>query len=963
MNKRGLLSVLMFLILFPVGISGQVSKKRIGGFVANSLTREHVRSSKVYLLLPDSTVIDSTVASNGSRNGKPQAVFLFQIDKEGDYLVRCEHEGYVPSCTKIHVKFYKREDYIDIGGFYMKRKPREQEQTLGEVTVKATKIKFYQKGDTMVYNADAFQLAEGSMLDALISQLPGVELKDDGRIFVNGKYVESLLLNGKDFFRNDRRIMLDNLPSYMVKDVKVYEKDGELSKLMGRNLNDKQFVMDVNLKREYSIGWIGNAEGGLGSYERYLGRFFALRFSPQSRVSVFGNLNNLNETRTPGKDGEWSPSDLGYGLESSKMAGLDYRVDDKYGLYELSGNAQMKHSDSDSRSETSSVNFLPGGDTYGRSRNQTNTRNTTFSTDHRISLKTTGFNLSFSPHLDYNRYSNFFSSLSATASSDPDFFGKSFLDSINGPDINPVLRRILLNRIKESGLSDGHRLNMNLASYFFASIPHTNDLILLDGKVSYSDAVNHRFSHYLLDYPSSLLEPSDYRNRYDDTPDRSYNYSVGATYWFWLPNNIAVIPFYRYSHSYHSNERSLYRLDKLPGWDESSDPSLGALPSTTDSLQQSLDVSNSYNSRRFDFVHSTGLKFQWERINNVGKWAVSGGLPFQIETNRLHYRRSSLDTVFSRPVFFLNPYIDIEHATPDWRRNIKFHYGSSSSAPVMIYNLNIRDDSNPLYITLGNPNLKNSHTHLFTFYYSESFSGQRMVGVDAGYQLTLNALAMGSVYDKKTGVRTSSPDNVNGNWSGWTTVNYSSPLDKQKRLNFSTNTSAYYYNNVDLAGVDGEISSVRSTVHSLYLSETLKADYRLKGIKLGVKLNAKWTNVTSARSDFSRINAFDLNYGLNGLFELPWKFQFGTDLTMYTRRGYSNSLMNTDELVWNARLSKSVLDGKLTLILDGFDILGNLSNVYRSLNAQGRSESYYNVIPRYVMLRCVYRLNIQPKKK
>jgi len=73
--------------------------------------------------------------------------------------------------------------------------------------------------------------------------------------------------------------------------------------------------------------------------------------------------------------------------------------------------------------------------------------------------------------------------------------------------------------------------------------------------------------------------------------------------------------------------------------------------------------------------------------------------------------------------------------------------------------------------------------------------------------------------------------------------------------------------------------------------------------------------------------------------------------------------MNTNELVWNARLAKRYLHGNLVFMVDGFDILGNLSNVRRVLNGQGRTESYYNVIPRYVMLHAVYRLNIQPKKK
>lgn len=142
------------------------------------------------------------------------------------------------------------------------------------------------------------------MLDALIRQLPGAELKDDGRILVNGRQVESLLLNGEDFFRNDRSILLDNLPTYMVKTVQVYDKAGKLSEMVGHDMGDKELVMDVRLKKQYSIGWIANAEAAGGTEERYLARLFALRFTNHSRLSFFGAVNNVNEYVRPGEGSE-----------------------------------------------------------------------------------------------------------------------------------------------------------------------------------------------------------------------------------------------------------------------------------------------------------------------------------------------------------------------------------------------------------------------------------------------------------------------------------------------------------------------------------------------------------------------------------------------------------------------------------------------------------------------------------
>lgn len=107
-------------------------------------------------------------------------------------------------------RLYKRQPTLRLPAVNLHRTPKERK--LGEATVTATKVKFYSKGDTLVFNADAFQLQEGSMLDALIRQLPGVELKSDGRILVNGKQVESLLLNGEDFSRETIRLCSTTCP-------------------------------------------------------------------------------------------------------------------------------------------------------------------------------------------------------------------------------------------------------------------------------------------------------------------------------------------------------------------------------------------------------------------------------------------------------------------------------------------------------------------------------------------------------------------------------------------------------------------------------------------------------------------------------------------------------------------------------------------------------------------------------
>ena len=245
---------------------------------------------------------------------------------------------------------------------------------------------FYHRGDTLVYDADAFQTAEGSMLDALIRQLPGAELTDQGEIFVNGRKVESLLLNGEKFFDNNRQIMLENLPAYMVKTVKTYEKAGLLSQLNGRDMGDKEFVMDVGLKKQYQIGWMGNVEAGYGTEDRYLARLFAMRFGTKSRITLYGNLNNLNDNRKPGENTTWTPETMPTGLMATKTAGLDFLFKSKDEQSKYSGNLQFSNIDTDDRIETTGETFLADGNTFSRSLDQKKARDFSFTTEQELEV-------------------------------------------------------------------------------------------------------------------------------------------------------------------------------------------------------------------------------------------------------------------------------------------------------------------------------------------------------------------------------------------------------------------------------------------------------------------------------------------------------------------------------------------------------------------------------------------------
>ena len=258
-------------------VSNKKETRAISGQVLDYITHRRIQGVTVELLRTDSTVIKTRKTGGFSQSGDKITYFSywnFDVAGNGTYLMRFTYDGYQTQYLKFKAVFGRREYTINAPDVYLKR---EEVRQLREVVVTATKVKFYNKGDTLVYNADAFQLSEGSMLDALIRQMPGAELKSDGRIYVNGKFVESLLMNGKDFFKGNNQIMLDNLPTYMVNNVKVYEKQSKTSEFLGHDVDKKSLVIDVNLKKQYSISWMGNMELGSGLQNRYLARLFAMR--------------------------------------------------------------------------------------------------------------------------------------------------------------------------------------------------------------------------------------------------------------------------------------------------------------------------------------------------------------------------------------------------------------------------------------------------------------------------------------------------------------------------------------------------------------------------------------------------------------------------------------------------------------------------------------------------------------
>ncbi len=143
-----------------------------------------------------------------------------------------------------------------------------------------------------MYNADAFKLTDGALVDELVKKLPGITQDENGNFLFNGKAIQQILVDGKEFFGNNQGMVLDNLPAEIVDKIKAYEKKSDRARITGIDDGEESTVLDLQIKKNRKQGWFGRVNGGYGTEDRYNGRFMVNRFIGEQKFSVVGNAGN-----------------------------------------------------------------------------------------------------------------------------------------------------------------------------------------------------------------------------------------------------------------------------------------------------------------------------------------------------------------------------------------------------------------------------------------------------------------------------------------------------------------------------------------------------------------------------------------------------------------------------------------------------------------------------------------------
>ncbi len=907
----------------------------------------------------------------------PKEVRAMVYGKPGKYMLTLDREGFNPVVREFERK-YKDQSVVWLGTIQMEPERRKE---LKEVEVVGTAIKMVMRGDTIVYDAAAFNLADGSMLEALIRQLPNTVMEPNGVIKVNGRAISSLLINGKDFFQGDMEVAMKNLPAYTVKNVQVYDKAPEddyltkSSQKLARHEDEENLVMDVVLKKEYSVGYMGALEGGYGSDNRRKGKAFGLGFTDKWRLSAFVNANNIKDTSEAGTGGDWTNGWYMPGDARLVMEGVDYLYDDEKKL-RVNGNVIFSHERYDSRSEMASTRFYDTGDLYRRSASRELDKRRHLRSAHTLNYKGEHFFFSITPKIDWlaKTVSNIDREATFNARPEPENSRVEALDSVFARPFSKRYNDIMLTRLRTASVSNPGWLGLYLSSNATIRTPQMGGRLRASVDLTYANDYSDYRTLYTQRYGGANVNPGAPVNsdRYSTSGSHRWQFSGTAGYdqkW----TDVDELRSLTYSLSARA-EYHMTHIDKdYTLFTAEGDGDESALPSLTMPEHAVADAMNSYNSINSDHNLLTTVSFHFNRQPTAPTdsglnpaWNAGAQLRHKFRHNSLDYRTAEPSReLVVRNDSYLYPSAWCSFSSSNDVRYLttSVNYGLSWGEPNINLFLKNRESSNPLVVYENNAgNLRPSRTH--TVSWSLNRYGRKVYdrfGVNLNWSTTLDAIGNASVYNPETGVTVYRPQNINGNWSINGGTDYSHPVGSRRQIDLGIDINGGYGHSVDFHSAVG--APQRSLVRNLNLGGGINAGYKFKnGSNISLGGSAGWRHATSRRENFNNISAMSYSAHMNATVELPWDLQLRTNLSMTCNSGYDAKEMNEAQWLWNASLSKSLLKGRLVITASADDILGQVKPYSIHINAQGRSEVWTNTMRRYAFISVMWRFNKHPKK-
>ena len=967
------------LLLTLIGSTAFAQKFDVVGTIIEKGTTTGVPSATVRVLsLPDSSMVTgASTTTNGS--------FKIQNVQKGKYALKITFVGYRDQVVSLDLT-NKKGKTVNVGNIEI----IENSKLLKDAVVSANAAQVQVSGDSLVYNASAYRVPEGSTLEALVKKLPGAEVDDDGNIKINGKTIKKILVDKKEFFLDDKQTALQNLPSNIIDKIKSYDRKSDFSRITGIDDGEDETVLDLQIKKGMAEGWMSNLDLAAGTEHRYSGNLFARRALTDAQFTLIGNANNVGGRGFGGGGGRGGWGRGGSGLTAMKNAGFNFATsNDKL---ETGGSVMVRYNGNDAYEERNSINQNGKKPTYSNSITLSKSSNIGVNGNLRFEWKPDSMtNIIFRPNFSYQRNRGMRNSNSATfddpseddAATRLGYADLHVLDSLYTNIANTTVNSSQSwseNKNANGELQINRRLSDNGRNLTFRFTGGFSD------QLSKNLSTNSTRIGFELDTLTNLIskrkdwqgkeQEDTYKNRYNNTPNKSRNYSAQITYSEPIAERTYLQLSYRFNYSYTESDRqvnafadeleqfntlsqalSMYRYDINGAMDYMLS---NGFKTNYNAYTDSISNRQSQYSEYRNYNHTIGFTFR--KITDM--YNLSVGVEFLPQHSVLNYRYMGKDYPnVKRTVYNFTPTLDFRYNF-DKQTQLRTTYRGRPSQPSMTNLLDIEDDSDPMNISKGNPGLKPSLEHTLNLNFNTYNADlQQGIFVFGNASLTQNKIA-NETQSFGSGQQITTPKNINGNWNGMIGFGYNRGLGEKKyftintftMFNYTHNVNYYFVNDIEKStyGLSSP-ASLKQKTNTIMTNERLSFGFRKDWFEISVNGNVSYTHSAANMGRVLTPNSWNYSYGSEMNLNFDNGITLSTDISNNYRKGYNTSSLNNSELIWNAQVGYSFLKGKaLTITAQWNDILGN----QKAIVANGLQETISNAIYSYGMVHVIYKLNV-----
>lgn len=875
------------------------------GTVVDAVGEPLISASVRLLASGDSTVVKGVVSDV---DGK----FTIPNVNKGSYILETSYVGYDTKSKALKVS-----SNTDVGAITLS----EGSIMLKETTVVGIKTPITVKEDTIEYNADSYRTAPNAVVEDLLKRLPGVEVDSQGKITANGQSVSKILVDGKEFFADDPTVASRNLPVDMVDKLQVVNRKSDLARLTGVDDGEEETVINLTVRKGMNNGWFGNAEAGYGTDDRYKASFNINRFWNGNQLTFLGGLNNINDLGfTDGGAGRFRRFGGDKGITKSQAFGVNFNIG-KEEIIRFGGNVMWSRSDRDTEQRSDRQYILPDYTSWINTEKAARDIGNNLRADFRLQWKPDSLNtIDFRPRFSYNHSRSWSDQNSLTT--DGTALNDSITKSINS-------QRSRGNSWEFSGTL--------IYNHKFRSRP---------GR-AFSVFADYRFSdvrEYATNYSwNRFFQLGDSLDIYDQFADNhTWTNSASARLSWTEPiGDVKKGNFltFAYRLQYRWND-----ADKLTYENPDIDQFINSLFGNHEGWELSDSLSNRFRNNYMNQDIRVGFK----HVQKVA--TIDVGVSFVPQMSKSTDLVIDARSIPTRWVWNFAPYLRYRWR-PSNSHSLNLDYMGRSSQPTMAQLQPVADLSDPLNITVGNPDLRPSFTHQVRLRFQNfNAQAQRSIMTMFDGRVEQNSIISRTEFDQLTGGRTTTYTNVNGIWSlrGMNMISF--PF-KNKLWTFNNFLMLFYQNGI------GYNNGSRNRSGSLMANESFGIAFRPENLELELRPRYGIQTVHNTVQTTANRTVHSFGGSFNATYITPIGITLNTDLNFTATRGYAQGY-DENKWMWNAEIGYQFLRGKnATVAVRAYDLLRQNSNISRTINANYIEDMSVNSLGRYFMVSFAYKFN------